>query len=43
MRALETQVAFWAVQVEENEIRVPGDHLKYRFLELTKVDFWSCQ
>ena len=28
------------VQGEENEFRVPGDHLKHRFLDLTKVEFW---
>ena len=36
------QVAFWAVQEEENEFQVPGDHLKHRFLNLTKVEFWDC-
>ena len=31
------------VQGEENEFRVPGDHLKHRFLDFTKVEFWACQ
>jgi len=22
---------------------VPGDHLKFRFLDLTKVELWTCQ
>jgi len=28
---------------EENEFRVPGDHLKHGFLDLTKVEFWAFQ
>ena len=49
MRALEIslsriqQVAFWAGQEEENEFPVPGDYLKHRFLDLTKVEFWAYQ
>jgi len=49
MRALETslfdftQVAFLAGQEEENEFPETGVHLKNRFLDLTKVDFWACQ
>ena len=35
--------AFWSGQEEENEFRVPGDHLKHRFLDLTKVEFWAFQ
>jgi len=30
-------------QEEENMFLVPGDHLKLRFLEFTKVEFWACQ
>ena len=30
-----TQVIFWACKEAENEFTVPGDPLKYRFLDLT--------
>ena len=38
-----TQVAFWAGQGEGNDFPVPGDHLKHRFGNLSKVKFWVCQ
>jgi len=38
-----TQDAFWAIQEEGNEIQVPGDRYKRRFLDLTIVEFWDCQ
>jgi len=47
MRTLETSLSrlnpirFWAGQEEENEFREPGDYLKHRFLEVTKVEFWA--
>jgi len=34
---------FGAGQEEENVFPVTGDHLKHRFLELTKGEFWVCQ
>jgi len=48
MRALEyhlldfTKVAFRAGQEGENLFSERGDHLKHRFLDLTKVEFWAC-
>ena len=27
----------------KNDFPVFGDHLKHRFLDLTKVEFWACQ
>ena len=49
MRAIETslsrihQDAFSSGQEEQNEFPEPGEHLKNRFLDLTKVEFWACK
>ena len=49
MRAHETSLsrihkdAFYSGQEEENESAEPGEQLKHRFLDLTKVEFWACQ
>jgi len=32
-----------AGQEEENEFSEPGEHLKNRFQDITKVEFWACQ
>jgi len=34
-----TQVASWVGQEEVNESLVIGDHLKHRFLDITKGEF----
>jgi len=38
-----TEVAIWTGQMAENEIEVPGDHLKHRFLVLNQVEFGLVQ
>ena len=38
-----TQVAFLAGQEDENVFPVPGDNLKNRFFDLTKVEFKAFQ
>ena len=48
MRPIETslfltssRILCWSMEVIY--FSVPGDHLKHRFLDITKVDFWASQ
>ena len=38
-----TLVAFWSVSEVENELKVPCEPLKHRFLDLTQIAFWTDQ
>jgi len=37
------QVALRAGPEADNKMKVACDHLKHRFLDLTKVVFWTCK
>ena len=36
-----SRISSWSK--EENDFPVAGDHLKHRFLDVTKVEFLGCQ
>jgi len=37
------QVAFLDGQEAQNEVNVPWEHLKHRFIDFIEVEIWACQ